>query len=103
ADQLGEGAYGSVFKGSISKELFVAVKILNNSQGNGEDFINEVGTMGRIHHVNIVRLVGFCADGFRRALIYEFIPNGSLQNFINSPDNKQSFLGWKRLQEIALG
>lgn len=103
ADKLGEGAYGTVFKGRISKEFIVAVKILNDFQGNGEEFTNEVGTMGRIHHVNIVRLVGFCADGFRRALIYEFIPNGSLQKFINSPDNKQNFLGWKRLQEIALG
>ena len=102
-DKLGEGAYGTVFKGSISKEFIVAVKMLNSSQGNGEEFINEVGIIGRIHHINIVRLVGFCADGFRRALIYEFLPNSSLQKFINSPDNKQNFLGWKKLQEIALG
>jgi serine/threonine protein kinase len=79
------------------------VKILNVSEGNGKDFLNEVGTMGRIHHVNIVRLIGFCADGFKRALIYEFLPNGSLQKFINSPDNKKNFLGWKKLHEIALG
>jgi len=102
-DKLGEGAYGTVYKGSISKEFIVAVKILNVSQGNGQDFLNEVGTMGRIHHVNIVRLVGFCADGFKRALIYEFLPNGSLQKFINSPENKKNFLGWKKLHEIALG
>ncbi|CAL8119281.1 unnamed protein product [Prunus armeniaca] len=44
----------------------------NSSNGNGEEFINEVGTMGHIHHVNVVHLVGFCADGFRRALVYEF-------------------------------
>ncbi|XP_019417901.1 PREDICTED: rust resistance kinase Lr10-like isoform X2 [Lupinus angustifolius] len=102
-DKLGEGAYGVVFKGSISKEFIVAVKMLNNSQGNGEEFINEVNTMGRIHHVNIVRMVGFCADGFKRALIYEFMPNGSLQNFKNSPNNKKSFLGWQKLYEITLG
>ncbi|KAJ1379449.1 Wall-associated receptor kinase, galacturonan-binding domain [Sesbania bispinosa] len=102
-EKLGQGAYGAVFKGSISKEFTVAVKILNVSLGNGEEFINEVGTMGRIHHLNIVRLVGFCADGFKRALIYEFLPNGSLQKFINSPDNRENFLGWKRLHEIALG
>ncbi|QHN93748.1 hypothetical protein HN873_060941 [Arachis hypogaea] len=100
--KLGEGAYGTVFKGSISKEFPIAVKMLNNSQGNGEEFVNEVGIIGRIHHVNIVRLVGFCADGFRRALVYEFLPNSSLQKFINLPDNKQNFLGWKKLQEIAL-
>ncbi|PNX89460.1 receptor-like protein kinase, partial [Trifolium pratense] len=102
-DKLGEGAYGNVYKGCISKEYSVAVKILNVSEGNGQEFLNEVGTMGRIHHVNIVRLIGFCADGFKRALIYEFLPNGSLQKFINSPENKKNFLGWKKLHEIALG
>ncbi|XP_021832938.1 rust resistance kinase Lr10-like [Prunus avium] len=102
-DKLGEGAYGSVYKGKLSSELFVAVKVLNSSTGDGEDFINEVGTMGHIHHVNVVRMVGFCADGFRRALVYEFLPNGSLQDFISSANNNNSFLGWDKLQDIALG
>ncbi|CAL2265381.1 unnamed protein product [Prunus armeniaca] len=102
-EKLGQGAYGTVFKGKLSSELFVAVKILNNSNENGEDFINEVGTMCQIHHVNVVRLVGICADGFIRALVYEYLPNGSLQNFLSSADNKNSFLGWNKLQDIALG
>ncbi|XP_061995941.1 rust resistance kinase Lr10-like [Rosa rugosa] len=103
-DKLGEGAYGTVFKGKLSSEVFVAVKVLNNSKNeDGEEFINEVGTMGHIHHVNVVRMVGFCAEGFRRALIYEFFPNGSLQDFISSADNKNSFLGWEKLQDISLG
>ncbi|KAK9912760.1 hypothetical protein M0R45_036604 [Rubus argutus] len=102
-EKLGQGAYGTVFKGTLSTELHVAVKILNNSNEKGEDFINEVGTMGRIHHVNVVRMVGFCADGYIRALVYEFLPNGSLQNFLSSADDKNSFLGWDKLQEIALG
>nr|XP_011468512.1 PREDICTED: probable receptor-like protein kinase At5g39030 [Fragaria vesca subsp. vesca] len=59
--------------------------------------------MGLIHHVNVVRLVGFCADGFIRALIYEYLPNGSLQNYLSSADDKNSFLGWEKLQDIALG
>ena len=71
-EKLGQGAYGTVFKGKFSNEIHVAVKILNSSKGNGEEFINEVGTMGTIHHVNVVRLVGFCADRFRIALVYEF-------------------------------
>ena len=102
-DKLGEGAYGTVFKGNLSSEFFVAVKVLNNSKGDGEEFINEVGAMGRIHHVNVVRLVGFCADGFRRALVYEYFPNGSLQDFISSADNKNDFLGWDKMQDISLG
>ncbi|BFG34879.1 hypothetical protein CerSpe_211530 [Prunus speciosa] len=102
-EKLGQGAYGTVFKGTLSSELLVAVKMLNNSNENGEDFINEVGTMCQIHHVNVVRLVGVCADGFIRALVYEYLPNGSLQNFLSSVDNKNSFIGWDKLQDIALG
>ncbi|WKA07575.1 hypothetical protein VitviT2T_025381 [Vitis vinifera] len=69
-DKLGQGGYGTVYKGKLSNEVFVAVKILDDFKGNGEDFINEVGTMSTIHHVNVVRLLGFCADGYKRALIY---------------------------------
>ncbi|XP_042948101.1 rust resistance kinase Lr10-like isoform X4 [Carya illinoinensis] len=103
ADKLGQGAYGTVFKGKLSNEIYVAVKILNISKGNGEEFLNEVGTMGTIHHVNVVRLVGFCADGFRRALVYEFLSNNSLDKFISSADVKNQFLGWDKLQDIAIG
>jgi serine/threonine protein kinase len=102
-EKLGEGAYGTVFKGKLSNEIYVAVKMILNSTSkeNGEEFINEVGTMGRIHHVNVVRLVGFCADGFRRALVYEFLPY-SLEKFISSPDTKTLFLSWNKLQDIAI-
>ncbi|KAL6321106.1 hypothetical protein AAG906_012878 [Vitis piasezkii] len=98
-DKLGEGGYGTVYKGKLSNEVFVAVKILNDSKENGEEFINEVRTMGRIHHINVVRLVGFCADGYKRALIYEFLPNESLEKFIF----KNQSLGWQKLHDIALG
>ncbi|KAG8644307.1 hypothetical protein MANES_11G116500v8 [Manihot esculenta] len=102
-EELGEGAYGTVYKGKISEEILVAIKVLKNSKGNGEEFVNEVRIIGKIHHVNVVRLVGFCADGFRRALIYEYLPNGSLARFISPADAKNHFLGWKRMQDIALG
>ncbi|KAB1206261.1 hypothetical protein CJ030_MR7G014406 [Morella rubra] len=102
-EKLGQGTYGTVFKGKLSNEIHVAVKILNPSKGNGEEFINEVGTIGKIHHVNVVRLVGFCADGFRRALVYEFLPNNSLEKFIGSADTNNCFLGWEKLQDIAIG
>jgi len=102
-DKIGEGAHGAVYKGKLSNQILVAVKILNNAEGDGKEFINEVGTMGKIHHLNVVRLLGFCADGFRRALVYDFFPNGSLQKFISPPNNKDDFLGWDKLQQIALG
>ncbi|XP_028787989.1 rust resistance kinase Lr10-like [Neltuma alba] len=73
---LGEGAHGTVFKGKLSSEVQVAVKVLNNNDR--KDFINEVGTMGKIHHINGVRLLGFCAEGLHCALVYDFFLNGSL-------------------------
>ncbi|XP_062079019.1 rust resistance kinase Lr10-like [Humulus lupulus] len=106
-DKLGEGAYGVVYKGKLSSDILVAVKILNNiSKGNGKEFINEVSTIGQIHHVNVVRLVGYCADGFRRALIYEFLPNDSLEKYISTQrpvGHEKCSLSWEKLFEIALG
>ncbi|XP_017972454.1 PREDICTED: rust resistance kinase Lr10 [Theobroma cacao] len=102
-EKLGEGGYGTVFKGRLSNDVLVAVKVLNNFKGNGEEFINEVGSMSRIHHVNVARLVGFCADGYKRALVYEYLPNESLEKFIFSAKGESHFLGWDKLQDIALG
>lgn len=101
-DKLGEGVHGAVFKGNLSNEISVAVKILNNTEGDGTEFINEVGAMAKIHHINVVRMLGFCADGLHRALVYDFFSNGSLQKYIGHP-NMENFLGWERLQQIALG
>ncbi|KAK8278755.1 hypothetical protein V6Z12_D09G065400 [Gossypium hirsutum] len=102
-DKLGQGGYGTVFKGRLSNDVLVAVKILNDSNGNGEEFINEVGSMSRIHHVNVTRLVGFCADGYKRALVYEYLPNESLEKFIFAAKGENHVLGWNKLQDIALG
>ena len=58
--QLGHGGFGSVYKGKLQDGRAVAVKILSKSEGNGEEFINEVASISRTPHVNIVRLLGFC-------------------------------------------
>ncbi|XP_068474700.1 rust resistance kinase Lr10-like [Phaseolus vulgaris] len=102
-EKLGEGAHGAVFRGKLSSEISVAVKILYSTEGEGNEFINEVGIMGKFHHINVVRLLGFCADGLHRALVYNFFPNGSLQSFIFPPEDKDHFLGWEKLQHVALG
>ncbi|XP_022723715.1 rust resistance kinase Lr10-like [Durio zibethinus] len=102
-DKLGQGGYGTVFKGRLSNDVLVAVKVLNNFKGNGEEFINEVGSMGRIHHVNVTRLVGFCADGYERALVYEYLPNESLEKFIFAAKGDNRSLSWEKLHDIALG
>ncbi|KAL7223298.1 hypothetical protein ACSBR1_024871 [Camellia fascicularis] len=82
-DKLGQGGYGGVYKGKLLDGRLVAVKILNESKGNGEEFINEVVSISRTSHVNIVAFLEFCLESNKRALIYEFIPNGSLEKFIN--------------------
>jgi serine/threonine protein kinase len=100
-DKLGQGGYGSVYKGVLLPgNVHIAVKMLANSNCNGDEFISEVSTIGRIHHVNVVRLVGFCAEKMRRALVYEYMPNGSLDKYIFSPERG---LSWDKLTEIALG
>ena len=93
----GEGGCGTVYKGKLSNEVFVVVKILHDFKGNGEEFINEVGTTGVIHHINVVRLLGFCSNGYKRALIYEFLPNESLDKFIVSTFGNNHSLGWHKL------
>ena len=102
--KLGQGGFGSVYKGELSNGNLVAVKILSELKGNGEDFINEVASVGRTSHVNIVNLLGFCCDGHHRALIYEFMPNGSLEKFIYGQESSNSSqLGWDKLHQIAIG
>ncbi|GAY68909.1 hypothetical protein CUMW_267840 [Citrus unshiu] len=69
--KLGQGGFGSVYKGQLHTGGLIAVKMLENSKFSGEEFINEVSTIGRIHHVNVVQLLGFCSEGSKRALVYD--------------------------------
>nr|KJB43087.1 hypothetical protein B456_007G183300 [Gossypium raimondii] len=104
-DKLGQGGFGSVYKGKLPDGRLVAVKSLNETKSNGEDFMNEVASISRTSHVNIVTLLGFCFERSKRALIYEFMPKGSLDKFIYSQgtDNQSRQLEWKTLYDIALG
>ncbi|PWZ34204.1 LEAF RUST 10 DISEASE-RESISTANCE LOCUS RECEPTOR-LIKE PROTEIN KINASE-like 2.8 [Zea mays] len=101
-NKLGEGGYGVVFKGRLDDSRLVAVKFLHDSKGDGEEFVNEVMSIGRTSHINIVSLFGFCLEGSKRALIYEYMPNGSLDKYIYS-DNPKEVLGWDKLYTIAIG
>ncbi|XP_059434646.1 rust resistance kinase Lr10-like [Corylus avellana] len=100
--KLGEGGYGTVFKGTLRSSHHVAVKMLGKSKANGQDFISEVATIGRIHHINVVQLIGFCVEESTRALVYEFMPNGSLNTFIFSPE-VSTLLSYDKMYDIALG
>ncbi|KAB2629919.1 receptor-like protein kinase [Pyrus ussuriensis x Pyrus communis] len=99
--KLGEGSFGSVYSGELPNGVPVAIKVLNDSKGRGEDFINEVGTIGRIHHVNVVRLLGFSAGGGKRAVIYELMPNGSLEKFISTTEPNKNPLDWEKIHNIV--
>ncbi|KAK9147292.1 hypothetical protein Scep_006049 [Stephania cephalantha] len=102
-NKLGQGGFGSVFLGKLRSGRPVAVKMLVESKTNGQDFINEVATIGRIHHVNVVRLTGFCVEGTKRALVYDFMPNGSLEKYIFPREEGGICLSWGRVYEIAMG
>ncbi|XP_047181433.1 rust resistance kinase Lr10-like [Vigna umbellata] len=101
-EKLGEGGFGSVFKAKLRSGPSVAIKMLGKAKGNGQDFINEVATIGRIHHQNVVQLIGFCVSGSKRALVYEFMPNGSLDKFIFSGNENTDF-SYEKIYKISIG
>ncbi|XP_010046587.2 rust resistance kinase Lr10 [Eucalyptus grandis] len=101
-ERLGKGGYGTVYKGKLPDGRPIAVKILDKSSNNSQMVINEVATIGTIHHVNIIRLLGFCLEGSKQALIYEHMPNGSLGDLLHKEGSKLS-LATERLLEIAIG
>lgn len=104
-DKIGQGGYGAVYKGKLPDGRMVGVKLLHKAKGDGEEFINEVESISKTSHVNIVNLLGFCFDGVKRALIYDFMANGSLEKFIcnQNPLEAEHHLGWETLYEIAVG
>ncbi|CAH8389257.1 unnamed protein product, partial [Eruca vesicaria subsp. sativa] len=80
---LGKGGFGTVYGGNLCNGVKVAVKVMKDLKGTGEDFMNEIRSMSQTSHVNIVSLLGFCYEGSKRAIVYEFLENGSLDQFIS--------------------
>ncbi|RCV26852.1 hypothetical protein SETIT_5G278500v2 [Setaria italica] len=104
AVKLGQGGFGAVYKGNLSNGSQVAVKMLKDVKGDGEEFMNEVASISRTSHVNVVTLLGFCLEGSKRALIYEYMPNGSLERYVFSSNlNSENTLSWEKLFDIAIG
>ncbi|GMN51539.1 hypothetical protein TIFTF001_020701 [Ficus carica] len=102
---LGEGGFGRVYRGNIkSKNQVVAVKQLdrNGFQGNRE-FLVEVLILSLLHHPNLVNLVGYCADGDQRILVYEYMPNGSLEDHLLDLAPNRKALDWNTRMRIAAG
>ncbi|CAI9260180.1 unnamed protein product [Lactuca saligna] len=98
-DELGKGAFGTVYKGVIGKRI-VAVKKLNTVVQDGEkEFKTEVDVIARTHQKNLVQLLGYCDDGEQRVLVYEFMSNGTLAEYLFG-DTKPT---WRQRSFIAVG
>ncbi|XP_039129939.1 G-type lectin S-receptor-like serine/threonine-protein kinase At2g19130 [Dioscorea cayenensis subsp. rotundata] len=101
--KLGEGGFGSVFKGVLPDSTAIAVKKLEGLRQGEKQFRTEVSTIGTIQHVNLVRLRGFCTEGTNRLLVYDYMPNGSLDTLLFSSKTSPKVLNWKTRYQIALG
>ncbi|KAI3869003.1 hypothetical protein MKX03_002855 [Papaver bracteatum] len=102
SQKLGGGGFGSVFKGTLSDSTAIAVKKLEGITQGEKQFRSEVSTIGTIQHVNLVRLRGFCSEGAKRLLVYDFMPKGSLDaNLFHQ--NDPVVLDWKTRYQISLG
>ncbi|XP_074566153.1 receptor-like serine/threonine-protein kinase SD1-8 isoform X2 [Curcuma longa] len=102
-NKLGEGGFGLVYKGRLVEGQEIAVKRLSKTSSQGVDeFKNEVMLIAKLQHRNLVRLLGCCIQGGERILVYEYMPNGSLDAFLFD-EAKREFLDWKKRQNIILG
>lgn len=98
---LGQGSFGPVYKAVMATGEIVAVKVLASDSKQGEkEFQTEVSLLGRLHHRNLVNLVGYCIDKGQHMLIYEFMSNGSLANLLYN--EKERVLNWEERLQIAL-
>ncbi|KAJ4964888.1 hypothetical protein NE237_016737 [Protea cynaroides] len=103
-EKLGAGGFGTVYKGILANKTVVAVKQLEGIEQGEKQFRMEVATISSTHHLNLVRLIGFCSEGRHRLLVYEFMKNGSLDSFLfASEDPSGKFLDWEARFNIALG
>ncbi|CAH8357489.1 unnamed protein product, partial [Eruca vesicaria subsp. sativa] len=101
-EKLGAGGFGSVYRGVLSNKTMVAVKQLEGIEQGEKQFRMEVATISSTHHLNLVRLIGFCSEGRHRLLVYEFMRNGSLDSFLFTTDSAK-LLTWEYRFNIALG
>ncbi|KAM0994623.1 hypothetical protein TB1_009556 [Malus domestica] len=103
SNKLGEGGFGPVYKGVLSDGKEVAIKRLSSCSEQGSDeFTNEVRLLMKLQHKNLVRLLGFCVEGEEKLLVYEYLPNSSLNVFLFDTE-KRAQLDWSRRVNIISG
>ncbi|CAA0833729.1 Probable LRR receptor-like serine/threonine-protein kinase [Striga hermonthica] len=99
--QIGKGSFGPVYYGKMKDGKEVAVKTMADSSSHGtKQFVTEVALLSRIHHRNLVPLIGFCEEMQQRMLVYEYMHNGTLHDHIHDPDNQKQ-LDWLARLRIA--
>ncbi|KAK7320687.1 hypothetical protein VNO77_30386 [Canavalia gladiata] len=101
--KLGQGGFGSVYKGVLPDGTQLAVKKLEGIGQGKKEFRVEVSIIGSIHHHHLVRLKGFCAEGPHRLLVYEYMANGSLDKWIFNKHKEEFPLDWDTRFNIAVG
>ncbi|KAL8254188.1 hypothetical protein R6Q59_032409 [Mikania micrantha] len=101
---IGEGGYGVVYKGTLTNGTVVAVKKLLNNLGQAEkEFRVEVEAIGHVRHKNLVRLLGYCIEGTHRMLVYEYVDNGNLEQWLHGDTRECGALAWEARMKILLG
>ncbi|KAJ7960659.1 Kinase family protein [Quillaja saponaria] len=101
---LGEGGYGVVYKGRLINGSEVAVKKLLNNLGQAEkEFRVEVEAIGHVRHKNLVRLLGYCIEGVHRLLVYEYVNNGNLEQWLHGAMRQHGTLTWEARMKVILG
>ncbi|XP_017249821.1 receptor-like serine/threonine-protein kinase ALE2 [Daucus carota subsp. sativus] len=101
---LGEGGFGCVYLGVLEDQTEVAVKLLIKDNLNGDrDFVSEIEMLSRLHHRNLVKLIGICTERHTRCLVYEVVPNGSVESHLHGADKSTGPLNWDARLKIALG
>ncbi|CAN7023230.1 unnamed protein product [Brassica oleracea var. botrytis] len=102
---IGQGGYGIVYRGVLEDRSIVAIKNLLNNRGQAEkEFKVEVEAIGRVRHKNLVRLLGYCVEGEHRMLVYEYVDNGNLEQWLHGDGlGSKSPLTWEIRMNIVLG
>ncbi|CAA7029732.1 unnamed protein product [Microthlaspi erraticum] len=103
SNKLGQGGFGSVYKGKLQDGKEIAVKRLSSSSGQGkEEFMNEIVLISKLQHKNLVQLLGCCIEGEEKLLIYEFMVNKSLDTFLFD-SRKKLEIDWPKRFDIIQG
>ncbi|CAA7389483.1 unnamed protein product [Spirodela intermedia] len=100
--RIGSGGYGIVYYGKLQDGMEIAVKVLTNDSYQGtREFSNEVSLLSRIHHRNLVSFLGYCQQGGKNILVYEFMHNGTLKDHLFGSLARERNLSWIKRLEIA--